>query len=200
MAGKVKKLALFGGSFNPVHLAHLIIAERAADALAVDRLLFMPCSVPALKSDDQMVAGEHRLAMVRLATAGNPRFRASDLELRRGGRSYTVETLTELKQKHGLDRTGLFLVIGGDNLADLLSWREPEEINRLCRIVVADRPGVSYSGRIPAYVDDIIVVDTPLMNLSSTDIRRRLREGKSIRYLVPPAVERYIVRHQLYLG
>jgi len=197
---EVKKLALFGGSFNPVHLAHLIIAERAADALDVDRLLFMPCSVPALKPDDQMVAGEHRLAMVRLAAAGNPRFRASDLELRRGGRSYTVETLTELKKKHGLDRSGLFLVIGGDNLADLLSWRAPEEINRLCRIVVADRPGISYVGRVLGFIRDLIIVDTPLMHLSSTDIRKRLLEGRSIRYLVPPAVERYIARHQLYRG
>jgi nicotinate-nucleotide adenylyltransferase len=193
-----QNLALFGGSFNPVHVAHLIIAERVADTLAVDYLLFMPCSVPALKPDDQMVDGAHRLAMVRLAIAGNPRFRASDLELRRGGKSYTVETLAELKNRHRLERDNLFLVLGGDNLADFSSWRDPAEINRLCRIVVADRPDAEYTGRIPGYITDLIRVDTPLMHFSATDIRNRLASGRSIRYLVPPAVERYIERHHLY--
>jgi len=197
---KPLKLALFGGSFNPVHYAHLIIAERVADSLEVEQVLFMPCSVPALKPDDQMIEAAHRLAMVRLAIAGNRRFRVSDLELQRGGKSFTVETLRLLRERYRLERVDLLLVIGGDNLADLSRWREPEEISRLCRVVVADRPESDYCGRIPACFADVLRVDTPLMHLSSTDIRRRVREGRSIRYLVPAAVERYIERHQLFRG
>ncbi len=192
------KLALFGGSFNPIHIAHLIIAERVADSLQVDRLLFMPCSIPALKSASPMADAAHRLAMVRLAIAGNPRFRVSDLELRRGGKSYTVETLRALHQRHRLTREELFLVIGGDNLADFERWRDPEEISRLCRVAVADRPDNDYNGRIPAYLPDVVRIDTPLMTISSTDIRQRLMAGRSVRYLVPKAVERYIRLNQLY--
>ncbi|HOT98268.1 MAG TPA: nicotinate (nicotinamide) nucleotide adenylyltransferase [bacterium] len=194
------KLALFGGSFNPIHIAHLIIAERVVDALQVDRLLFMPCSIPALKSGEQMAEVAHRLNMVRRAIAGNPRFRVSELELRRGGKSYTVETLRVLKKKYRLEREDLFLVIGGDNLADFVQWRDPEEISRLCRVAVADRPESDYTGRIPPYLTDVVRIDTPLMAVSSTDIRKRLREGRSIRYLVPSTVERYIRLQQLYLG
>jgi nicotinate-nucleotide adenylyltransferase len=192
------KVALFGGSFNPIHLAHLIIAERVGDSLTLDRVLFMPCAVPALKSGNELATGMHRLEMVRQAIAGNERFEVSDIELQRGGKSYTVETLAALKEQFMLQRSDLFLIIGGDNLQEFQAWRDPEEINRLCRIVVADRPGASYAGRVPGYVSDLIVIDTPLMYFSSTDIRSRIRESRSIRYLVPEAVERYIVRHKLY--
>lgn len=193
-------IALFGGSFNPVHMAHLIIAERVVDALPVEQLLFMPCALPPLKSGAQMAPAEERLEMLRLAIAGNSRFALSDLEIRRGGKSFTVDTLMTLQQERKLSRTELFLVIGGDNLADLRSWREPEAINRLCRIVVADRPGAPWAERVPEYVTDLEVVDTPLMHLSSTDIRLRISSGRSIRYLVPAEVERYIHHRRLYLG
>ncbi|HQG45211.1 MAG TPA: nicotinate (nicotinamide) nucleotide adenylyltransferase, partial [bacterium] len=149
---------------------------------------------------EQMAEVAHRLNMVRRAIAGNPRFRVSELELRRGGKSYTVETLRVLKKKYRLEREDLFLVIGGDNLADFVQWRDPEEISRLCRVAVADRPESDYTGRIPPYLTDVVRIDTPLMAVSSTDIRKRLREGRSIRYLVPSTVERYIRLQQLYLG
>lgn len=194
------RIALFGGSFNPVHMAHLIIAERVIDALPVEKLLFMPCAMPPLKSGAQMAPAEDRLAMLQLAIAGNSRFGLSDLEIRRGGKSFTVDTLMTLQHERQLSRAELFLVIGGDNLAEFRSWRDPEGINRLCRIVVADRPGAAWTGRVPEYVSDLEVVDTPLMHLSSTDIRRRISAGRSVRYLVPAEVEEYIYRHSLYQG
>ena len=185
------RLGLLGGSFNPVHHAHLVIAERAAEALRLDRVLFIPAAVSPLKRPGDLAPARHRWAMLRLALGGNPLFRACDLEIRRGGISYTVDTLRELKRRTG---ARLFLVVGADALNLFPLWKEAGEVRRLATLVAAARPGHRPRLRMPKRH----IVDVPLLEISGTLIRDRVRKGRSIRYLVPDAVERYIRRKGLY--
>lgn len=203
--GASASLGIMGGSFDPIHLGHLVIAERAVEALRLDRVLFIPCAVPPHKDAAGLTPGRHRLAMVRLAVRGNPRFRASDMELRRGGVSYTVETLERLRAVHG-PRARLWFIIGADSLWELSTWREYRRLLGLCTVVTAGRPGSDTQtwrgagafSRAEAAALKAHFFDAPLIDISSTEIRRRRRAGLSIRYLVPEAVERYIAAHGLY--
>jgi nicotinate-nucleotide adenylyltransferase len=193
-------LALFGGSFNPPHVAHLAVAEAAAEAAGLERVLWMPAATPPHKQGDPAVApAEHRRAMTRLAVAGNDRFAVYDGELRRGGVSYTVDTLRALRAEHpGAD---LVLLLGGDSLADFAAtWREPEAILDMARLVVYRRPGHSEAAVPPWVLEKTRFVDAPLLDLSGTALRARLAAGRTVRYLVPDAVCGYIARHGLYRG
>lgn len=191
------RLGVFGGTFDPVHMAHLIIAERVRDTLQLDRVLFVPCAIPPHKPDRSRAADEHRFRMIELAISGNPFFRVSDLELKRGGLSYTVDTLRRLTTEASLDRERLFLIMGADNLKDLHTWREPKAILELCRLVVVARPHVEIA--IPDF-GDVIRVDSPLLEISSSRLRAMVQAGQSIRYLVAPKVRHYISAHKLYEG
>ncbi len=201
-------IGIMGGSFDPIHLGHLIVAERAAEALGADRVLFIPCNIPPHKDAAGLTSGRHRLRMIALAAAGNPKFRASDIELRRGGVSYTVETIEELRRIHG-PGTRLWFIIGADSLRELDAWRDYRRLLRLCTVVTAGRPGAEidgWRGARGAFSPGELArlrrhfLDAPLIGISSSEIRRRRRAGMSIRYLVPPAVERYIAAHGLYRG
>jgi len=185
------KLGILGGSFNPVHLAHLVIAERAAEAAALDRVLFVPAAVSPLKSGRDLAPAADRWAMLKLAIRGNPLFRASDLEIRRGGVSYTIDTLRELRRRTGAE---LHVVLGADAARLLPRWKSIDAVKRLARFVIVSRPGHRVRPGLPKGH----IVEVPLLEISSTEIRERVRRGLSIRYLVPGPVERHIRRKGLY--
>ncbi len=187
------RLGLFGGSFNPPHVAHLAVAEACAAGL--DRVLWMPAPDPPHKPPLR-VSGTDRLAMVRLAIAENERFEASDLEFRRPGPHYTVDTLRALRAEHpGAD---LALVVGGDSLAAFTTWREPEAILEMARLVAYRRPGSEFDGVPDGVLARTTAVDGPGLDLSATELRARVAAGLSARYLVPDAVLDYIEAHGLY--
>lgn len=186
------KIGVFGGSFDPVHVGHLIVAEAAADALGLDRVLFVPAHIQPFKIGAHQASPDDRVAMLRAAVAGNPRFLLDLREIKRGGPSYTSVTLRELADEHPADE--LCLMVGADAAKDLPHWHEVEEIPRSATIAVLSRPGEVPRERFAGAVD----VAVPAVDISATLVRERIRTGKSIRYLVPAAVADYIVKHSLY--
>jgi nicotinate-nucleotide adenylyltransferase len=187
------RLGVYGGAFDPPHLGHLVAASEACDALGLDRLLWIPSAVHPLKAVG--TAAALRLEMVRAAVAGDPRFRADDLELRRRGPSYTVDTLRALHERE--PGAALFFVTGADNLAEMPRWREPDEIARLATLAVVSRAGDALPAD-PPY--PAVAVPVTRVDVSSTEVRRRVAAGASIRYLVPDAVRAVIERERLYRG
>jgi nicotinate-nucleotide adenylyltransferase len=193
------RIGLFGGAFNPPHLAHLVVAESARIHAALDRVLWIPTGRPPHKPDTPLATSSDRLEMVERAIKGNPFFELSDVEVRRPGPSYMIETIAILKNQHPHDRFDL--VIGGDSLDAFHTWFRFEEIIRQAQLVVFDRHGLDHSHVSSAIMDRVTFVPDPLLlQLSSSDIRRRVAAGKSIRYLVPETVEYYIRRQHLYAG
>jgi nicotinate-nucleotide adenylyltransferase len=181
-----------GGSFNPIHHGHLIIAERAVEALKLDRMILIPTWITPLKSPREIAPGPHRLAMVSAAIRGNNRLAASDMELRRGDVSYSIDTV------RALARPGrkIFWILGEDAAALLPQWRSIRDLAALCTFGIASRPH-SARLRVPKYIE-YRRVPAPLLEISGSEIRDRVRKGLSIRYLVPDGVEQYIRRKGLY--
>ncbi|GBD24985.1 Nicotinate-nucleotide adenylyltransferase [bacterium HR30] len=211
------RVGLFGGSFNPIHMGHLRAAEEVREAQGLDRILFIPAALPPHKRGHQLATPQQRLEMVRLAVAGNPFFRASDIELRRGGRSYSIDTLRELRQR--FPRWQLYFILGTDAFSEIHTWKEFESLFELAHFVVVSRPGtpvVPLPRLLPVVTRrafwyaanglELIhrsghrVIFQPVtgFDVSATAIRRKLQHGHSIRYLVPASVGRYIDRHQIY--
>lgn len=190
------RLGVFGGTFDPPHLGHLVAASDACQALGIERMLWVPSAVPPHKRDTVHASAAHRLAMVRAAVAGDPRFQADDLELRREGPSYTVDTLRALRERE--PGAELCFVTGADNLAEIPGWREPEEILRLARLAVVTRRGDGHAPAAAAGMAPADVVAVTRVDVSATEIRRRVAAGETIRYLVPDAVRAYIEREGLY--
>ena len=180
-------VGVFGGTFDPVHVGHLAIANDALDELGLDRVYFVPARRSPLKQDGPLASAEDRLAMLTAATRDEPRFRVSPLELDREGPSYTVDTLEALRGEGAL-----FLILGSDAYADFERWREPARIRGLATIVLAARPGV------PNAPHGVRMLDSPLMDISSRELRARAARGRSLRYLVPEAALRYLEEHRLY--
>ncbi|MCR4439217.1 MAG: nicotinate-nucleotide adenylyltransferase [bacterium] len=192
------RLGLFGGTFDPIHLAHLILADWVREEEKLDRVLFVPADTPPHKVHRTLSPPWQRLAMVRLATADCPFFEVPDLEIRRGGVSYTIDTVLAVRELYGLGSDQLFLIAGSDSLHEMDSWREPERIFAECRVVVVRRPGFDPAEAPPQFAAKAKLSKAPLVEISSSQIRERVRAGKSIRYLVPAGVERFIVEHGLY--
>jgi nicotinate-nucleotide adenylyltransferase len=190
------KLGIFGGSFNPSHLGHLIVAEHARVELGLDRVIFVPAALAPHKLQGRAADAGDRLEMLRRAIAGNPSFEVSEAELRRGGVSFTVYTLEELRQAHPDDK--LVLLIGADNLAEFHLWRDAGRIFDLADVVVLTRPGAAVDRADPSVARRVEVCQVPSIGIEATLIRRRVREGKTITYLVPRPVEEYILSHGLY--
>lgn len=208
-------LAIFGGTFDPIHLGHLRAAQEVAEELELATVLFMPCADPVFPKDVRASA-QHRLEMARLAVVGNPRFAVSDLEVKRGGKSFAVDSLEEMALRHP-GRT-LFWLIGADAFFKLHSWYQPRRLFDLADFVVMTRPGAPGSdllSYLTYYLDPAFApapggwvrlpgghgakrLTTTLLDISSTDIRRRAAQGLSLTYLVPAAVEDYICRMKLY--
>ena len=206
MASVPDRLILFGGSFNPVHFGHLITARSAAELLEAERVVLVPSLNPPHKLEAEMPAAELRLRMSREAVANDPLFEVSDVEIRRGGTSFTVETVSQFREELG-EAVELIWLIGADSLPELATWRRTEDLVRLCRMVTLRRPGwetPDFSALRRRVGNEAVerltgdMIETPMIDISATDIRRRVREGRSIRYLVPEAVVRFIGNHKLY--
>ena len=194
------RLGVLGGTFDPVHVGHLVLGEAAREELALERVLFVPAGQPWRKTGQEITAGEQRLEMLRLAVDDNPAFEVVELELQRLGPSYTADTLAELRGRH--PDADLYLILGEDALADLPDWRDPNRILDLATLAVARRPTRSGPGGCieapPNVGGHTIWLTMPVLAVSASDIRERVREGLSIRYLVPEAVRNYIEDHCLY--
>ena len=198
-------IGILGGSFNPVHLGHLILAQDAFERFELDRVYFVPCACAPHKPADLLAPAEDRLAMLEEAIEGDPRFAVSRAEIDRGGVSFTIDTVREFRQL--FPGSGLHFIIGADTLTELKSWRCIGELLSLCAFVTLARPGFRTAdvrdediGLPPPWPDRLRarVATGHAVDISSTDIRMRLAEGLSIRYLVPETVEMYISEHHLY--
>ena len=203
--GNPRRIGILGGTFDPPHLGHLLIAETARTALRLESVLFVPAGEPWLKSGQRITAAKHRLRMVELAVADNPRFHACACEIRRSGATYTVDTLRELRSTYP-DSTELYFIVGSDVLGQFHHWKEPEVILELCRLAVIERPGSPADGmatlgqRFPAAIANGAVVSLagPRVDFSASELRRILAAGQSARYQIPDAVAQYISEHDLY--
>lgn len=211
------RVAILGGTFNPVHYGHLRVAEEAREAMGLDRVIFMPTFITPHKADEEAAPASARLEMLRRAVSGNPYFSVSEMEIERGGKSYTIDTVRELKKKERDMEASL--IVGNDSFNDITSWREYEELLKLASFIVVHRPG--YAVKKPAealpvelarkfwydsisgsfmspFGTGITYLGTTLLDISSSDIRRRVREGGSVKYLLPPRVEDLISECGLY--
>jgi len=190
------KVGVMGGTFDPIHIVHLLLAETAREQLSLDRVLFMPAGDPWRKAGREITPASLRLEMVRRAIAGNTTFEADDREIRRQGATYTVDTLRELREELG-EADELVLLLGDDALADLPHWKEPGELEKLATIAVAPRSG-ELPKDLPLDENALEQVDMPAMDVSSTDLREKARNGRSLRYLVPDGVIELIESNRLY--
>ncbi|HEV8457872.1 MAG TPA: nicotinate-nucleotide adenylyltransferase [Methylomirabilota bacterium] len=210
------RIGVFGGSFNPIHFGHLLVADELCEALALDRLIFVPAAQPRHKPPAELATAHHRHQMTALAVDEHPRFEVSDIELKRGGPSYTVDTLTQLAPQGALA-----LLIGSETFLDLLAWREPRQIARLARLVIVPRNSTGFDPQAPAAqkvlkelglppfvtlgqalgegaIEAPLLVYAASLPISGSDLRRRAREGRSLAYRMPEVVAAYIRDHGLY--
>jgi nicotinate-nucleotide adenylyltransferase len=198
-------IGVLGGTFDPVHIGHLRVAEAVTAELNLDEVIFMPAGQPWLKADNLISAAEHRLEMVRLAISGKDSFKLSAMEIDRAGPTYTADTMAELGSQLGSDNE-LFFILGWDNLSQLPQWHQPSRLIKLCRLVAVPRVDfpppdlASLEGAIPGLSQRVILLDEPRIDVNASEIRRMVSEGLSIHELVPEPVEKYIKEHGLYTG
>ena len=201
---KQHNVGILGGTFDPIHTGHLIVAEEVRVNLGLSEVLFMPAGRPWLKIDQPVIPAIHRVEMLRRAIIANPYFKLCTIEVERPGPSYTVDTITVLREQLGA-QARLFFILGRDTLADLPLWKEPHRLIQMCRLVVVPRLGPgsldlkSLEASVPGATAAIIQLDIPIIEISSSEIRQRLAQGLSVRYLVPDEVEKYIVDQKLYV-
>lgn len=200
-----RPIGILGGTFDPVHYGHLALAEQAREDLGLAYVLFVPAGIPPHKSVQAVTPAQHREAMVRLAIHDHPDFRLSRMELERPGPSFAVDTVASVAADSRSDgRPEPVFILSSEALEGLDTWRDPARILGLCRIAVAPRPGSAGPGpawiaeSFPGREDRFTFLTGPLLGHAATDIRERVRSGRSVRYLVPPEVERYIDEHRLY--
>ena len=197
------KIGIMGGTFDPIHLGHLATAEAVREIFSLDEILFIPAARPPHKLGKNVTAENHRLQMTILATQSNKFFRVSDMELKRKGLSYTLDTMDELHKIFG-NSTELFFIIGADSLADLFKWHAAKELVAKCHFIATTRQGVDVNfSAVEKFFGEVAKehihrVTTLGLEISSTDLREKVRLGRSIKYLVPEAVEEYILREKLY--
>jgi len=200
----MSKIGILGGTFNPVHNGHLHIAEQSANEFNLDRVIFVPSGLPPHKSTEDLAPKEDRLRMVELAVEGNPKFSVSRTEIDRSGFSYAVDTFNELRREFG-EEAELYYIMGMDSINDILSWRKPLELFRLCKFIVATRPGsrVRTFNRLMKFppikenIKKINLIEVSL-NISSTDIRRNLKADQVLDKFIPKKVIEYIKDKKLY--
>jgi len=195
---KVQKIGLFGGTFDPVHTGHLILAEFIREAAGLSKIYFIPTKIHPLKNNRHIQTAQHRLKMLEMATGDNPDFLISDFELQQPGTSYTIDTVKSFRQQYPPDNFELYFLVGADNLDQFHLWKQPDELVKLCQFILFGRPGYEISAGANSYASTFRFIEAPLLEISSTEIRKRVRQGLSIRYLVPPGVEDYIKKHTLY--
>lgn len=200
-----RKIGIMGGTFDPIHIGHLVTAEAVRIEYDLEKVLFIPAANPPHKQGTAVTPAFHRYIMTVMATYSNPHFYVSPLEMERPGPSYTIDTIRQLAAEYGPD-TDFYFITGADAVADLPTWNDIDQLLRLCHFVATARPGC------PSAVADVIArlgpysacrihgLDTPELEISSTDIREQVRRGRSIKYIVPESVESYILKEGLYLG
>jgi nicotinate-nucleotide adenylyltransferase len=196
-----RRLGIFGGSFDPVHLGHLVLAEQCRVQGELDRVLFVPAARPPHKSDRELTAFHHRVEMLTLAISGNPAFAVDELEKDRPGPSYTVDTLEAIHRRE--PAAELWLILGADSVVDLPKWYEPGRIVEMAGLLVVGRPGMTMPDAAELHRDlgrtvRTCAVESPLIGIASRDVRRHLTEGRSVRYQIPRAVEAYLEDKKLY--
>ncbi len=196
-----KRIGILGGTFNPIHLGHLMIAEMALEAFNLNRVIFVPAKEPPHKEAD-VIEAKYRLEMVHAAVLDNPNFLVSDVEMKREGKSYTIDTVRYFYNTYG-PTTEFFFIAGTDTIQNLPTWKYIEELLDMCEFIGAIRPGATEDiGEIIEWFGQrgsrIHILEVPEIKLSATDLRYRLREGLSTRYMLPRSVYQYIKRHKIY--
>ncbi len=192
------KICLFGGTFDPPHLGHLIIAQTVCEAESFDKIVFMPSLNPPHKTEHNITPIAQRMEMLESVVKDNPRFEISDLEIERGGTSYSIDTILEFKKKYKTEKDHLYFLIGSDTLSEFDLWKEPKNIVKECSVLVAVRPGFELS-TIPNWIlHNIQFANIPRFEISSSNIRKRWAEKKTIRYLVTLSVWEIINKYNLY--
>lgn len=200
----MRKVGIMGGTFNPIHFVHLLLAEAAYEQFYLDEIIFLPSKRPAYKPLSELMDEEHRYHMIELAIADNPHFTVSDMEFHREGNTYTADTLLELSKK--FPNTELYFILGGDSLFELEKWYKPEIVMEKAHILAAQRDDKDNDRMLykmielnEKYKAKIELLQVPLMEVSSRMIRERVKKGQSIRYFLPEAVRNYIIEHGFYL-
>ncbi len=197
------RIGILGGTFDPIHVGHLVVAEDCWYQLGLSEVIFVPVGEPPHKRGRSVSAAVDRVAMVELAITGNPHFRMSRADVDRPGTSYSVDTVRTIRSEVGSDAS-LFFIIGGDSLIDLPSWHQPNVLLELCQVVAVNRPGYprfdlsQLESVVPRARDRIIHLEVPSLDLAASDVRRRVAEGRPIRYLVPESVRSYVEERGLY--
>jgi nicotinate-nucleotide adenylyltransferase len=213
---KGKRIGLFGGTFNPIHLGHLRGAEEVWQAFQLEEVIFIPSSVPPHKVTEKIIESKHRLEMVKLATSGNPHFSTSDLELSRPGKSYSIDTIRFLRER---DEDAFFFILGGDAFVEIDTWKDFRNLFSLCHFIVMVRPGSQENISPPAFPEILIpdfrydtgekawthlsghrvyFKEISFLDISSTKVRKLIEKGETVKYLIPAEVEAYIQEHGLY--
>jgi nicotinate-nucleotide adenylyltransferase len=207
----MKAVAIFGGTFNPIHFGHLLAAEEIRNKFNLDKIIFVPTNLPPHKNPSDLISARQRWLMAHLATVSNPCFDVSAFEIDNGGKSYTVDTLRHFRKIFS-ENVKLYFIIGADMLVEIATWKNIDEILKLCRLIVVPRPGYDVEKIFNQYflgsnneliaadlMENVMVEEVAMLDISSTTIRQKVREWKSIKYLVPEAVEQFIHNQQLYL-
>ncbi|MEV0329836.1 nicotinic acid mononucleotide adenylyltransferase [Micromonospora echinospora] len=198
MEEDIRRIGIMGGTFDPIHHGHLVAASEVADRFGLDEVVFVPTGQPWQKADEAVSPPEDRYLMTVVATASNPRFQVSRVDIDRGGPTYTVDTLRDLHAEYG-PKVQLYFITGADALARILSWKDLDEIFELAHFIAVTRPGFELSdAHLPA--DTVSLVQVPAMAISSTDCRARVARGEPVWYLVPDGVVQYIAKRGLYQG
>jgi nicotinate-nucleotide adenylyltransferase len=192
----IRRIGIMGGTFDPIHHGHLVAASEVADRFGLDEVVFVPTGKPWQKADEPVSSAEDRYLMTVIATASNPRFQVSRVDIDRGGPTYTVDTLRDLHAEYG-PKVQLFFITGADALERILSWKDLDEVLELAHFIGVTRPGFELSDKhLPA--DTVSLVQVPAMAISSTDCRARVARGEPVWYLVPDGVVQYIAKRRLY--
>jgi nicotinate-nucleotide adenylyltransferase len=206
----MKAVAIFGGTFNPIHFGHLSIAEEIRTKFNLDKVIFVPTNLPPHKDPSDLISARQRWLMTHLATVSNPCFEVSTFEIDSGGKSYTIDTIKHFRKLFD-EKVKLYFIIGADMLVEIASWKNIGEILKLCRFIAVSRPGYDvqkifnqyflgskYASIASELMENVLVEDVAMFDVSSTTIRQKVREWKSIKYLVPESVEQFIHNQQLY--
>ena len=199
-----KRIAIMGGTFDPIHFGHLVAAEAARDSFKLDRVYFVPSGNPPHKKDYPVTDAKHRYLMTNLAVAANPYFEVSPIEIERPGYSYAIDTVSEFYNFYK-DQADLFFITGADAILEILTWKNVERLTEFCCFIAATRPGThldeiyQFLRELPKNISSRIqIMEVPALAISSSDIRKRVANHRTIKYLLPEAVEQYIVKNDLY--
>ena len=191
------QIGIIGGTFNPIHYGHLVSASEVCNKFKLDKVIFIPSAINPLKNDSNLAEAHHRLKMIKLAIAGNPLFEVSDIEIKRGGASYTIDTIKTLVKKYDKD-TNIYFIIGADAFLEINSWSSPDALLKMCKFIVTTRPGYDIKNAKQIFRKHTEIMEITYLAISSSDIRQRIKSGSPIKYLLPEKVEDYICKHRLY--